>query len=149
MYAKKGEKRMTQEIPVVDTVCLVDDDEIYQYTTQKFLEIRRLARKVLSFGDGEIALDYFLKHLEQAEMLPDMILLDLSMPVMDGWEFLEEFIQIKPRIGKTIEVYIVSSSVDNRDVERARHYRDVSDFIVKPIDYNKLEQIFSGLSGQT
>ena len=51
-----------------------------------------------------------------------MILLDLSMPVMDGWEFLEEFIQLKPRIGKAIELYIV-----------------------KPINYNKLEQIFSGM----
>lgn len=136
---------MSQNSPVIDTVCLVDDDEIYQYTTQKFLELKGLARKVLSFGDGEVALDYFQNHLGQEELLPDMILLDLSMPVMDGWEFLEEFSRLKPRITKRIEVYIVSSSVDARDIERAGRFSEVTDYIVKPIDYSKLEQIFSAL----
>lgn len=127
----------------VETVCLVDDDEIYQYTTQKFLKNRHLAKRVLSFGDGEMALNYIQQHLEDQQNLPDMILLDLSMPVMDGWEFLEEFTRLKSRITKPIELYIVSSSVDTRDIERARRFSAVSEYIVKPIDYGKLEQIFT------
>lgn len=133
------------QAPPIETVYLVDDDEIYQYTTRKYLEVRHLADKILSFTDGEAALDFLQDHLDSPEELPDLILLDLSMPVMDGWEFLEEFVQIKPRIGKVIEIYIVSSSVNVRDLERARHFSEVSDYIVKPIDDPKLQQIFAGI----
>ncbi|HEY9844488.1 MAG: response regulator [Candidatus Sericytochromatia bacterium] len=129
--------------PATATVYLVDDDEIYQYTTRKYLEVRQLADKILSFTDGEEALEYLQKHLSDAEELPDLILLDLSMPVMDGWEFLEEFTQLKSQLSKPIDVVIVSSSVDIRDLERARHFREVSDYIVKPIDDAKLKQIFA------
>ncbi|PKL76599.1 MAG: response regulator [Candidatus Melainabacteria bacterium HGW-Melainabacteria-1] len=133
----------------VETICLVDDDEIYQYTTQKYIEVRKLAQKILSFPDGEIAIDYLQEHIEEPACLPDKILLDLSMPVMDGWEFLEEFVQLKPRIGKSIEVYIVSSSVNLRDLERARRISEVSDYIVKPINDDKLEQIFARVLDQS
>ena len=127
----------------VDTICLVDDDEIYQFTTQKYIQARQLARQILSFWDGEEAIDYLQAHSGQPDSLPDKILLDLSMPVMDGWGFLEEFVRLKPRLGKPIEVYIVSSSVDIRDLDRARKISEVSDFIVKPINDLKLDQIFT------
>jgi CheY-like chemotaxis protein len=127
----------------VETIFLIDDDEIYQYTTRKYIEFRNLAKKIMSFPDGEEALDYLQQNLTEPYELPDMILLDLSMPVMDGWEFLEEYIQIRPSFGKQVVLYIVSSSVDIRDIERARHFEAVTGFIVKPIDDTKLKQIFS------
>ena len=89
-----------------------------------------------------------LEMIEKIEkQLVDVILMDINMPIMDGWQFLDEFIRIKTK--KTINVYIVSSSVNPSDIERAKTYNMVSNYIVKPISREKLysitEEVFSKL----
>lgn len=93
---------------------------------------------------------YRKKHLipiytQSGFFLPDIIFLDLSMPVLDGWGVLEEYIKLKPRFGKKITLYIISSSVSPQDHERARHYNDVSDFIIKPMSTDKFIDIIKNL----
>ncbi|MDQ7918564.1 response regulator [Mesonia sp. MT50] len=68
-----------------------------------------------------------------------MILLDLSMPVMDGWQFLDEFTKVK--IEKKITIYIVSSSIDPMDYERAKSYNDIQNYIIKPVQTEDLKSI--------
>ncbi|MEQ8534886.1 MAG: response regulator, partial [Imperialibacter sp.] len=81
--------------------------------------------------------------ITSSDELPDVILLDINMPVMDGWQFLDEFVKIKPLIKKKITIYMVSSSIDEADLERAKTYEEVSDFIVKPVKAEDLEKMLS------
>ncbi|GHC59481.1 response regulator [Ulvibacter litoralis] len=119
-------------------ICVIDDDNIYQYTISKTIKAYNLAKDILVFSDGEEALDFFIRNLDHSENLPDIVLLDINMPIMDGFQFMEEYIKIKPKVGKKILIYMVSSSVDSKDIERAKRISGVSDYIIKPIKPGEL-----------
>lgn len=124
--------------------CVIDDDQIYLFGVSRLIEIHRLCDALLIYKNGQEALEAFKTMLLHHEALPDVIMLDLNMPVMDGWEFLEEFVKIKPRAEKQITIYIVSSSINPKEIERARNITDVSDYVVKPVTADKLKEIFTG-----
>ncbi len=129
----------------VELACIIDDDKIYVNLVKKIIEIKKLSENLLIFKNGKEALDYFKEIMENAtdeDKLPDIIFLDLNMPVMDGWEFLNEFIKIKNQLNKKITLYVVSSSIDPRDLERARSFNLVTDYLIKPIELKKFEKIF-------
>ena len=128
----------------VELACIIDDDKIYVNLVKKIIEIKKLSKNLLIFKNGKEALDHFKLILENAseEVLPDIIFLDINMPVMDGWEFLNEFIKIKNIFDKKITLYVVSSSIDPRDLERARSFNLVTDYLIKPIELKKFEKIF-------
>jgi CheY-like chemotaxis protein len=128
-------------------ICIVDDDNIYQFTTTRTIQTHKLAKKILLFSDGEEALQFLSDNIGNRETLPDIIFLDINMPIMDGWQFLEEYIMIKPKIGKKITIYMISSSVDPVDVERAKKINEISDYIVKPINPEMLKEIIDALEG--
>ncbi len=117
----------------IDVACVIDDDEIYTFTIKRLIDKSQIASKTLYFENGKLALDFFNEFLHQAADLPDLILLDINMPVLDGWQFMDEFIKLSPHINKRITVYIVSSSVDQADINKAKSYEQISDFIVKPV----------------
>ncbi|PRX44458.1 response regulator [Salegentibacter salegens] len=128
----------------VELACIIDDDKIYVNLVKKIIEIKKLSNNLLIFKNGMEALDHFKLILENAseEKLPDIIFLDINMPVMDGWEFLNEFIKIKNNFEKKITLYVVSSSIDPRDLERAKSFNLVTDYLIKPIELKKFEKIF-------
>ena len=117
----------------IDIACVIDDDDIYTFTIKKIIDNSQLAEKTLFFSNGKLALDFFTEYLHQTTHLPDLILLDINMPVLDGWQFMDEFIKLRPLINKRIVVYSVSSSRDRADFNRAKGYEQISDFIVKPV----------------
>ncbi|WP_074406887.1 MULTISPECIES: response regulator [Aquimarina] len=127
----------------IESVCIIDDDLIYINLVSKIIELKKLSESVLVFNNGKEALDFFLQSLQQEENeeIPQIIFLDLNMPVMDGWEFLNEFSKIKNQIRKKIDLYVVSSSIDSRDIERAKSIDIVSDYLTKPIKLNDFERI--------
>jgi CheY-like chemotaxis protein len=128
----------------VELACIIDDDKIYVNLVKKIIEIKKLSKNLLIFKNGREALDHFKLILENAteDVLPDIIFLDINMPVMDGWEFLNEFIKIKNNFEKKITLYVVSSSIDPRDLERAKSFNLVTDYLIKPIELKKFEKIF-------
>ncbi len=117
----------------IDVACVIDDDEIYTFTIKRLIDKSQIATKTLFFENGKLAIDFFNEFLHQSADLPDLILLDINMPVLDGWQFMDEFIKLSPHINKRIIVYIVSSSVDQADIDKAKSYNQISDFIVKPV----------------
>ncbi|WP_106791029.1 two-component system response regulator [Aquimarina sp. Aq78] len=127
----------------IESVCIIDDDHIYINLLSKIIELKKLSESVLVFNNGKEALDFFLQSLlkEENEEVPQIIFLDLNMPVMDGWEFLNEFSKIKNQIRKKIDLYVVSSSIDSRDIERAKSIDIVSDYLTKPIKLDDFERI--------
>ncbi|MDT0689749.1 response regulator [Salegentibacter sp. F188] len=128
----------------VGLACIIDDDKIYVNLVKKIIEIKQLSENLLIYKNGKEALDYFEHILGNMteDRLPEIIFLDLNMPVMDGWEFLNEFIKIKNYFNKKITLYVVSSSIDPRDLERAKSINLVTDYLIKPIELKKFEKIF-------
>lgn len=127
-------------------VCLIDDDKIYQFTARKILESTGLARNILSFYNGSEAICFFREKLiKEQDQLPDVIFLDINMPVMNGWQFLEEYHKINGTFKKSITIYVVSSSVDDCDIQRSKEFTGVTDYIVKPINRIKYQQLIERL----
>jgi CheY-like chemotaxis protein len=126
------------------TVCLIDDDRIYQFTAKRILELVNPMQKVLVFSNGKEAIDFFKQGVQDAEQLPDVVFLDINMPIMNGWEFLEAYNEVKLELEKNISIYMVSSSVDEKDKIRSRNFESVKDFIVKPIDKEMMLEILDG-----
>ncbi|MBP2830684.1 response regulator [Aquimarina sp. U1-2] len=123
----------------IDLACIIDDDNIFIYGVRKVMELADICNNFLIYRNGQEALNALASIISSNEKLPDMILLDLNMPILDGWQFLDEFIQIP--VAKKVTIYIVSSSVDPADVLRAKSYEIVSNYVVKPITMKKLEEL--------
>jgi CheY-like chemotaxis protein len=126
---------------MVDLACIIDDDQIYVFGLRKLIDFHKYSKNLLVFKNGAEAIKYMRPLITSSDELPDVILLDINMPVMDGWQFLDEFVKIKPLIKKKITIYMVSSSIDEADLERAKSYEEVSDFIVKPVKEPDLAKI--------
>lgn len=123
----------------IDIACIVDDDPIYVLATKKVMDIAGFSNSIMVFTNGKIALDSLHAIIKEKAQMPDVILLDLNMPVMDGWEFLDEFIKIEQSNKTTI--FIVSSSINPEDITRAKTYENVKNYIIKPITDKALEKI--------
>jgi CheY-like chemotaxis protein len=120
------------------TLTLVDDDDIFVFLTTKIIEQTNLVDLIKVFGNGLDAINFLKENKNNVDALPDIILLDLSMPIMNGWQFLEEYNKLNPTIGKKITIYICSSSISPDDITRAKTISEVSDYIIKPITKDKL-----------
>lgn len=129
----------------VNTLYLVDDDDIFQFLTRRIIEETRLVGEIKVFSNGLRALEFLKSVQDNPEMLPEIILLDLSMPVMDGWDFLEEYIMLQPFLGKKISIYVVSSSIAPADIQKAQSISEVTDYIIKPVTVEKFAEIVRGL----
>ncbi|RYZ95528.1 MAG: response regulator [Sphingobacteriaceae bacterium] len=92
--------------------------------------------------DGSIIIDFLKKNHNAANLLPDVIFLDLNMPLFSGWDFLKEFEQLYITLKKKADIYVVSSSVDKEDKSRAERYPFVRSYLRKPVKRDVLEHIF-------
>lgn len=124
----------------INLVLLVDDDEIYKFIGSKIIESTNLVKRIKTFSNGEEAINFLKSNSKNVDLLPEIILLDLNMPIMDGFEFLEKYILLEPKLGKKITIYIVSSSVSPADIEKINQISEVSDYIIKPITKEKFEK---------
>ncbi|WP_316747444.1 response regulator [Pedobacter gandavensis] len=123
---------------------LIDDDTIFVFLTRKTLQVANLSTDLTVFEDGKKALLDLELSADQPDLLPDVIFLDLNMPVLDGWGFLEEYLLLEPKISKKIEIYIVSSSISPSELERSQGIPVVTDFLTKPLSRSKFVEIFEG-----
>ncbi len=123
-------------------VAIIDDDKIYHVITRKLIESTVKPKDIFEFYDGQEALDYLLQNQAAPDMLPDVIFLDIQMPYLDGWQFLDSYSQLG--LSKNIDIYIVSSSISSLDHERFNQSNCVKEFIVKPFTRNKLTEIMQG-----
>lgn len=127
------------------SIFLIDDDATFLFLTKKLILNTKIAAKINEFSDGQLALDFLTENLEAQYLYPDLIFLDLSMPIVDGWGFLNEYILIEKQISKKIKLFIVSSSISPHDIERAKNYSIVADFIIKPLLKEKFLEIIDSL----
>lgn len=128
-------------MPKFPVVALVDDDKIFRLTASKTIATTSLTGKILQFENGDDALTFLKQHAGDISELPDYIFLDINMPYVDGWMFLEDFSRIKASIHKHITIYVISSSIDPRDVTRAKENKDVRDYVLKPVSKEKFIEL--------
>ncbi|WP_179374499.1 response regulator [Winogradskyella wichelsiae] len=126
----------------IDLACIIDDDPIFIFGAKRMMELSGFCNSFIVFKNGEDAINNLKPMMNTRQPLPDIILLDINMPIMDGWQFLDEFIQIDSH--KEITIYIASSSIDPIDLKRAERYENVSNYIIKPISLNTLKRILGG-----
>lgn len=123
-------------------IWIIDDDFIYQTIVKKLIEKTGVFAASSNFTNGKEAINTLKKTMDDdINCLPDIILLDINMPVMDGWEFMEEFKKLKNNSTNQIKIYIVSSSIAVEDRNKAETYTDIIGYIPKPITINELVSI--------
>lgn len=127
------------------TLLLVDDDEIIVYLTQRIISETKLVELMNVFRNGKEAYDYISENRKNPDALPEIIFLDISMPIMNGWEFLDHFHKIKPEVEKSITIYVITSSTSSEDMNRARQISEVHDYLIKPVTKANFIEIISKL----
>ncbi len=124
-------------------VMVVDDDKIYHFILKKLLKKTNIAVTPHFFENGLEAIEGLKTKEKSVEDLPDLILLDINMPVMDGWQFLEEYKKIKDTLARETVIYLVSSSNSPIDLDKAKMFPDeVKDYFMKPVCLEDLCRIF-------
>jgi CheY-like chemotaxis protein len=114
-------------------VFIIDDDPIHQRIAQIMIAKHCIYDEYVSYTEAEKALEFLNQNAGNKELLPDVILLDLNMPVVDGWDFLQAFEKIVKDFKKEVRIYIVTSSVDDKDKQKSQDFTTVKGFISKPL----------------
>ena len=125
----------------IGNLWIIDDDPMSSFYIKRLAELGELANIITIYDKARGAVEYLLHHKKSPEHLPDVILLDIYMPEMDGWTFMKEYSTIKNQLVKTIQIYIISSSNHPKDVNRAENIPDVVDYLVKPVTIDLLKRV--------
>lgn len=125
----------------INRVCIIDDDPIFVYGTKRLMKEVDFSDTVIVYENGQDGIDGLNEMTNNGEDLPSVIFLDLNMPIMNGWEFLEDFVKIPNHKRKKVAIYIISSSVDLRDLERIKNYKVVNNYILKPLSPEDLQNV--------
>lgn len=126
---------------MIKNIWIIDDDEIFQFTAQKYLELKNAAEKATSFTNGHEAMNHLQQIVHEPDDLPDVILLDINMPVFDGWQFIKEFARMQKALKKRVLVYLTTSSIDQADFDKAKGISIITGYIVKPLNEDKINDI--------
>lgn len=119
---------------LIKRVVLIDDDQVNNFVCESIIKNEQFAEEVQSFEWAEHALNY-LKRVaqQQPEAFPDLIFLDINMPGMDGWSFIDEYRQLPEDVTKDCCLFMLSSAVDRKDIISAKSHKEVKDFFSKPL----------------
>jgi len=123
-------------------VLLVEDDPITIMVCERIIKMTAFSEEVISCDNGLKAINHIKDIIaDPAITNPDIIFLDINMPVMNGWDFLEAFSALKDQLSFIPRIYILSSTVDPEDYKKAESFGTVTSFLSKPLDKKFLDEI--------
>ena len=122
-------------------VLVIDDNEIDRYVAKLVMENYDFAEKVICLETPMEALELLKEHEANPDELPDLIFLDINMPIMSGFDFLNEYQNLSETIQKHCIIMMLTTSLNDDDRERAKENKFVYSFLNKPLDKEKLEKI--------
>ncbi|MDO1514063.1 response regulator [Maribacter confluentis] len=118
-------------------VWVIDDDDISKYVLKRNLQEIGI-KKTIEFPDSVEPLEVLSKHRHSEEVIPDIIFLDLNMPILNGFQFLDELNFFQEELAKKIHIFMLTSSLNNKDMLHAKTYSMISEYFVKPLKYDYL-----------
>ena len=119
-------------------VLLVDDNVTDNFITNHIVKKSKITEKITVKNSAIKALEYLETIRENAHEFPDLIFLDISMPIMDGFGFLEELVKFPLILNNEFAVVMLTSSNDQNDIDRAKSYSVVKEYFVKPLNIEKI-----------
>lgn len=124
----------------IKIACVIDDDPLYNFGIKKLFEYSSFSEDSLFYKNGQEAIDGLSELADKGQMMPNVILLDINMPIMNGWQFLEEF-KIRGLDIHDIQIFVVSSSINQDEINRANAYDYVNGYIFKPLTMDKIKDL--------
>lgn len=116
-----------------NTAMVIDDNNIDLYITARIMRKNNIAREVLEFTSALEALGYLRQNQDNLALIPELIIVDIYMPQMSGFEFMEAFDTLPLKVKEYCRCYIISSTIDEKDIDRANADKNVVGFEEKPV----------------
>lgn len=129
---------------MLDTVMTVDDDSMGQMLSEIVLSDQHFCESIVQLNDGKMALDYFEEQAKlplEEQKIPKLVLLDINMPVLDGWDFLSSFEKKFKHIHPNTKIIVLTSAIDPLTETKASKHPLVFKYIVKPLEPKHIEQL--------
>jgi CheY-like chemotaxis protein len=124
---------------MVESTVLIDDSDIDLFIQRRFLEVYHFSKKLISYKSAEEALEW-LKNVN-GEGPPDIIFLDLNMPNVDGFGFLESFKSLPDKVLEKSRIVVLTSSNSQKDRDQVFSYKNVIQFVTKPLKQSDIEEL--------
>ncbi|MCH7402263.1 response regulator [Belliella kenyensis] len=128
----------------IDEIWVIDDDPMHIYLAKHCIEQSCIVREIRTYKNGKEAYDALLIRILENKELPNIIFLDINMPIWDGWQFLEEILKVP--INEKIPICLLTSSIHEVDFEKANQYGIISKYLIKPVSREKIDNFLAGLS---
>jgi len=126
-----------------ERIMIIDDDDVDAYVFSKLISKNNFAQNILKYNSAEKALNYIIENKENQLLMPQIIFLDIYMPNMNGFEFLENLKKVFKKTIRNCKIIIVSSSIDDSDISRVKLDNCISLFAVKPVTKKIFEDLIS------
>jgi len=129
--------------PKFETVMIIDDNLVDLYIISRMVTKNNFGKNVMHYTEAQEAMKYLQENQENISKLPQIIFVDIYMPLMSGFEFLEAYDTLSTNLKNYCKTYIVSSTIDNEDIAQSNNNKNVVAFHVKPITKEFLDRIIN------
>ena len=134
---------MQSSSPSKIKLLVIDDDDINIFIISKIVEKTGYDVEIAAKHNGQLAIDYIKELVVNNQPLPQLVLIDINMPILNGWEFIEAYEALG--LAETNDMYMLSSSVYENDIEKAKSYNSVKGFISKPLSIDRLKELLAAI----